>query len=262
GVLHGGSRGRPASGVPTHRPQEGGKVLASPRECVGSAPDPLAWPRLLPRRRADDGFRRVPRGGKRVPGPRHPGDRRDRSPCTLGGFLGLRGFPADVLVVAFATRRGAGGPRRLARFARRRTAGPAMGRSPVPRADSGHLRIRSANDPHDAPHRPGPLPGSRRPDRPRPVGLTPFLPGCVYPAQTMKILITDGLEPEAISTLRKTHEVDAQELDSRSLLNTFAGYHALIVRSRTIVSMMVLTHVPNLCDLVRAVFVVVISTVS
>src|SRR5438093_335438 len=48
----------------------------------------------------------------------------------------------------------------------------------------------------------------------------------------MKILITDGLEPEAISTLRKTHEVDAQELDSRGLLNTVAGYHGLIGSGR------------------------------
>src|SRR5207249_29490 len=68
----------------------------------------------------------------------------------------------------------------------------------------------------------------------------------------MKILITDGLEPEAISTLRKTHEVDAQELDSRGLLNTVAGYHALIVRSRTIVSKAVLTHGPNLRVVGRA----------
>src|SRR3989442_6160508 len=68
----------------------------------------------------------------------------------------------------------------------------------------------------------------------------------------MKILITDGLEPEAISTLRKTHEVDAQELDSRGLLNTVAGYHALIVRSRTIVSKAVLIHGPNLRVVGRA----------
>ena len=68
----------------------------------------------------------------------------------------------------------------------------------------------------------------------------------------MKILITDGLEPEAISTLRKTHEVDAQELDSKGLLNIVAGYHALIVRSRTIVSKAVLTHGPNLRVVGRA----------
>jgi len=68
----------------------------------------------------------------------------------------------------------------------------------------------------------------------------------------MKILITDGLEPEAISTLRKKHEVDVQELDSKGLLNVVAGYHALIVRSRTIVSKAVFTHAPNLKVVGRA----------
>ena len=68
----------------------------------------------------------------------------------------------------------------------------------------------------------------------------------------MKILITDGLEPEAISTLRKKHEVDVQELDSKSLLNVVAGYHALIVRSRTIVSKAVLTRAANLKVVGRA----------
>ncbi len=68
----------------------------------------------------------------------------------------------------------------------------------------------------------------------------------------MKILITDGLEPEAISTLRKKHEVDVRELDPKGLLNVVAGYHALIVRSRTIVSKAVLTHAPNLKVVGRA----------
>src|SRR5207245_11783349 len=68
----------------------------------------------------------------------------------------------------------------------------------------------------------------------------------------MKILITDGLEPEAISTLRKTHEVDVQEVDPKGLLDVVPGYHALIVRSRTIVSKAVLTHAPNLKVVGRA----------
>src|SRR3989442_5693166 len=68
----------------------------------------------------------------------------------------------------------------------------------------------------------------------------------------MKILITDGLEPEAISTLRKTHEVDVQEVDSKGLLDVVAGYHALIVRSRTIVYKAVLIHAPNLKVVGRA----------
>src|SRR2546427_3787663 len=68
----------------------------------------------------------------------------------------------------------------------------------------------------------------------------------------MKILITDGLEPEAISTLRKTHEVDVQEVDPKGLLDVVPGYHALIVRSRTIVSKGVLIHAPNLKVVGRA----------
>src|SRR5438445_11410524 len=68
----------------------------------------------------------------------------------------------------------------------------------------------------------------------------------------MKILITDGLEPEAISTLRKTHEVDVQEVDPKGLLDVVAGYHALIVRSRTIVSKAVLIHAPKLKVVGRA----------
>src|SRR5881409_1385846 len=61
----------------------------------------------------------------------------------------------------------------------------------------------------------------------------------------MKILITDGLESEAISTLRKLHEVDVQELDSTGLLSAIPEYHALIVRSRTTVSKPVLTRATN-----------------
>src|SRR5438093_5130038 len=94
--------------------------------------------------------------------------------CLPGGVLGLCGFPPDVLVMAFPLRSGAGGSSHPARFLGGRTAGPSMGRSPFPRAHSGHLRIRSADDPDDAPHRRGPLRGPRRPDRPRPVGLSPF----------------------------------------------------------------------------------------
>lgn len=49
----------------------------------------------------------------------------------------------------------------------------------------------------------------------------------------MKILITDGLEAEAIASLRKVHEVDVAELDSKALLEQIAAYDALIVRGRT-----------------------------
>ena len=68
----------------------------------------------------------------------------------------------------------------------------------------------------------------------------------------MKILITDGLESEAISTLRKIHGVDVQELDPKGLLATIPGYHALIVRSRTIVSKAVLNRGANLKVVGRA----------
>src|SRR2546427_507130 len=61
----------------------------------------------------------------------------------------------------------------------------------------------------------------------------------------MKVLITDGLGSEAISTLRKLHEVDVQELDSKGLLSAIPEYHALIVRSRTTVSKPVLTRATN-----------------
>src|SRR3989442_74454 len=49
----------------------------------------------------------------------------------------------------------------------------------------------------------------------------------------MKILITDGLEPEAVVTLRKAHEVSVQKVDSKALLGPMPSYHAFIVRSRT-----------------------------
>src|SRR6266705_3485001 len=68
----------------------------------------------------------------------------------------------------------------------------------------------------------------------------------------MKILITDGLESEAISTLRKLHEVDMQELDSKGLLGAIPEYQALIVRSRTTVSKPVLTRATKLKVVGRA----------
>ncbi len=49
----------------------------------------------------------------------------------------------------------------------------------------------------------------------------------------MKILVTDGLEAEALATLRKQHEVDTIEADPEQLLDIIANYEAIIVRSRT-----------------------------
>jgi D-3-phosphoglycerate dehydrogenase / 2-oxoglutarate reductase len=49
----------------------------------------------------------------------------------------------------------------------------------------------------------------------------------------MRILITDGLEADAVATLREVHDVDVSELDSKQLLAAIPAYDALIVRSRT-----------------------------
>jgi len=49
----------------------------------------------------------------------------------------------------------------------------------------------------------------------------------------MKILVTDGLEAEAIASLKKAHQVDVAELDAKQLLDQNPAYDALIVRGRT-----------------------------
>lgn len=68
----------------------------------------------------------------------------------------------------------------------------------------------------------------------------------------MKVLITDGLEAEAIASLRKAHEVDVKELDATQLLEAIPAYHALIVRSRTKVTKDVLARATNLRVVGRA----------
>jgi len=68
----------------------------------------------------------------------------------------------------------------------------------------------------------------------------------------MKVLITDGLEAEAIAALRKVHEVDVAELDAKQLLEAIPAYHALIVRSRTKVTKEVLERAANLKVVGRA----------
>jgi len=68
----------------------------------------------------------------------------------------------------------------------------------------------------------------------------------------MEILITDGLEAEAIAALRAVHEVDVRELDASSLHEAIPGYAALIVRSRTKVSKEVLSSGTNLKVVGRA----------
>jgi D-3-phosphoglycerate dehydrogenase len=49
----------------------------------------------------------------------------------------------------------------------------------------------------------------------------------------MRILITDGLETEALGKLRAVHHVDVVEADPKQLLEIIPNYEALIVRSRT-----------------------------
>jgi D-3-phosphoglycerate dehydrogenase len=68
----------------------------------------------------------------------------------------------------------------------------------------------------------------------------------------MKILITDGLEPEAVATLQKAHAVTLQGLDPKGLLDAIPSYQALIVRSRTKVTKEVLDRGANLKVVGRA----------
>src|SRR5207247_3244218 len=49
----------------------------------------------------------------------------------------------------------------------------------------------------------------------------------------MRILVTDGLEPDAVAALRAQHHVDLVEADPKQLLEIILNYEALIVRSRT-----------------------------
>ena len=68
----------------------------------------------------------------------------------------------------------------------------------------------------------------------------------------MKILITDGLEAEAIASLKKAHQVEVAELDAKALLEQIPAYHALIVRGRTKVTKDVLAKAANLKVVGRA----------
>ncbi len=68
----------------------------------------------------------------------------------------------------------------------------------------------------------------------------------------MRILITDGLEAEAVASLKKSHQVDVAELDAKALLEQIAPYHALIVRGRTKVTKEVFAKATNLKVVGRA----------
>ncbi len=68
----------------------------------------------------------------------------------------------------------------------------------------------------------------------------------------MRVLITDGLEAEAIASLKKVHQVDVAEFDAKQLLEQIPPYHALIVRGRTKVTKEVLAKATNLKVVGRA----------
>jgi D-3-phosphoglycerate dehydrogenase len=62
----------------------------------------------------------------------------------------------------------------------------------------------------------------------------------------MKVLVTDGLEAEALATLRRAHEADVVEVDGPRLLEIIPAYDALVVRGRTKVTKEVLTRATRL----------------
>ena len=68
----------------------------------------------------------------------------------------------------------------------------------------------------------------------------------------MRILITDGLEADAIATLKEAHDVDVAELDAKGLLDRIPAYDALIVRGRTKVTKQVLARAAALKVVGRA----------
>jgi D-3-phosphoglycerate dehydrogenase / 2-oxoglutarate reductase len=68
----------------------------------------------------------------------------------------------------------------------------------------------------------------------------------------MRVLVTDGMDPTALATLRKAHEVDVRELDAKGLLAAIPTYHGLVVRSRTKVSKEVLSRGTQLKVIGRA----------
>ena len=68
----------------------------------------------------------------------------------------------------------------------------------------------------------------------------------------MRVLITDGLEADAIASLKKVHQVDVAEPDAKQLLEVIPLYNALIVRGRTKVTKDVLAKAANLKVVGRA----------
>ena len=70
--------------------------------------------------------------------------------------------------------------------------------------------------------------------------------------RAVKVLVTDGLEAEALAKLRKHHEVDVIEASPQQLLSIVGGYDAIIVRSRTKVTADVIGNAAKLRVIARA----------
>ena len=68
----------------------------------------------------------------------------------------------------------------------------------------------------------------------------------------MRILVTDGLEGEALAKLRSVHHADVVEADPKQLLEIIPNYYALIVRSRTRVTADVIAKATKLKVIGRA----------
>jgi len=68
----------------------------------------------------------------------------------------------------------------------------------------------------------------------------------------VKVLVTDGLEPEAVAKLRTAHEVDLIEAAPDRLLELIGGFDAIVVRSRTKVTAEVIERGGRLQVIARA----------
>ena len=68
----------------------------------------------------------------------------------------------------------------------------------------------------------------------------------------MKVLVTDGLEAEAVAKLKAKHEVDVIEASPTQLLDIIGGYEAIIVRGRTKVTADVIGKAAKLKVIARA----------
>ena len=68
----------------------------------------------------------------------------------------------------------------------------------------------------------------------------------------MKVLVTDGIEKEALAKLQSSHQVDAIEMSPDDLLKNIEKYDALIVRGKTKVTAQVIEKGKNLKVVGRA----------